>query len=247
MKDRKKSPQDTDNEEFDRMAADLITSTVPINWEVPVKQSQPQHLSVGMRSAEATKRIRQMTFLKTYAECGVVLDALQAAGINRSTERRWRMFDKWYQEQFRNSHRDFQDKLESRVRDIAMNGTQRPVIGRVQQEIGKDVDGNPIFGAVDAQLKDDQGNPLYSPIDHDLVLMFYTKKVSPEFREKFVAATDSESEDSQAFERITLKLEMIRSRAQGDTPALDDAAAKQIAEKIIDVVAESVTTESVKV
>ena len=67
MKDRKKSPQDTDNEEFDRMAADLITSTVPINWEVPVKQSQPQHLSVGMRSAEATKRIRQMTFLKTYA------------------------------------------------------------------------------------------------------------------------------------------------------------------------------------
>src|SRR3990167_6683449 len=121
MSKGKKSTQDIENEEFDRLAAGLVESPVPIDWQVAVKPSA----KVSVHAGHASKRIRQVRFLKALSEVGVISAALEAAGVNHNTERQWRRSgDAWYEQQFKDALQKYRDVVETEVHNRAINGVE---------------------------------------------------------------------------------------------------------------------------
>lgn len=227
MSKGKKTTQDTDNEEFDKLASELINSTVPINWNVPAVQSP----KLGLHAGKAAKRVRQVRFLQALSEVGVISHAAKVAGINQVTEANWRKSgDAWYEQHFKDALQRYRDTVEVEVHNRAINGVEVPIIGRVQKQIATDVDGNPIFAAEDAVIAT-------KVVKSDLLLMFHAKKHIPEYRDKYEAPKEEAADAKGAQARITVRLEMIAARNQqspqvesGDVVEIAASDVKQIPE-----------------
>ncbi len=204
------SKKSDDNAEFDELVAASktnINSELPVKWEKPA----PPSLPATMKAAAATKRIRQVAFLKALSECGVVNLACKAVGINVMTERSWRISnDQWYAEQFKIHLQTYRDIVQAEVHDRAINGVETPIVGKKQVQVGKDIAGNPIFGQEDRIIGTKR-------VKSDLLLMFHAKKVIPEYRDKYEPPKEDDSRIKQTespLVRIQVKLDMISGRQQ---------------------------------
>ncbi len=183
-----------DNAEFDKLAAQVHDTSVPMKWE----KAKIEKLNTGM------KRIRQQKFLKAFAECGTLYQACEAADINKSTEKAWRASgDKWYIARFKEAQEKFRDSIGSIVKDRAIEGVEMPVFGK---KLVMDAQGNPL-GLEDAQVG------VKRVYDSNL-LMFYAKKVDPTFKEKYEEPNevDTPSDASNAMTRITIQLNLMKER-----------------------------------
>ena len=178
----------TENDEFDALAAQVADANLPIQWTV-----QPI-----VKFKDVTKRARQVSFLKAFAACGNVGEAVAAAGINRSTERAWRASnDKWYITQFKDAYEAYSDSIFKVVHERAIHGVEVPIVGKVQGPLGPE---DKIIG--------------YKPQYDNLLLMFLAKKVDPTFKEKHEDKKETEkpNESVSPMTRITIQLNMMEER-----------------------------------
>lgn len=201
-----------DNAEFDELAAHVA------NPDLPVKAD----LAVPVKAGDAIKRIRQKSFLQAYAECGIITKACDAAGINQQTERRWRTSgDKWYIEQFQDAYQRFQDKISDKVQDIALNGWEEPIVGRVA--IGPGMVEDRIIG--------------HKHRHDSLLLMFLAKRHMPQFKENYMPAeqADKPKETVSPMTRITIQLNMMEDRKKNKIIDITPMQPQITSGEIIDV------------
>ena len=166
-------------------------SSKPVKWH---------KLSVIPSRVRAVKRERQMKFLAALAETGVREDALKISKINATTEQQWKNgSDRWYSDRLKEVIQSFRDKVESNVRDWAMEGAEVPIVLR-----RREADGSSYEEIVYVKKRD------------PLMTMFFAKRVVPEYREKYQPPQmDAQmQETSSPLTRLTVKLEMIAERYQ---------------------------------
>jgi len=187
-----------ENAEFDALVQAAIVSEKPVKWTNP---------EMMKRATDATKRTRQVAFLKALSELGMVGPACKAVGINRATETRWRNSnDPWYAEQFRSALQEFRDIVEREVHVRAVDGIDEPIIGRVSTPTA--------FGM---QVEDKIIG--YKKKKSDLLLIFHAKRHIPEYREKPPEVKeDKPTETGSPMARITVRLEMMSKRQQVEIP-----------------------------
>lgn len=123
------------------------------------------------------QRMREL-FLKELRRRGNVSDAARKAGVGRSTVYEWKAAEPDFAAAWDEAVEWAIDRMESEAYRRAVEGTKKPVIGRV----GKDEDGI---------LSDEQGKPLYLLEYSDTLMNTLLKAHRPEkYRERVDVSGD---------------------------------------------------------
>src|SRR3990167_4481986 len=196
---RRTMSSQNDNSEFDALVEqdqaqwiqEAIDSPVPVKW----MDAKP------VKAAAGIKRMRQVSFLKAFVECGNISQACDATGINVKTQRYWHK-DQWYVEQYKDAYRQYCDRIEQEVHNRAIVGEEIPIIGKVQTPFGPE---DKIIG--------------HKRVKSDLLLMFHAKKHIPSYRDKFEQTEDKPVDTNNSpMARLLVRLDMISARQQAALP-----------------------------
>lgn len=138
------------------------------------------------RIKETLRAAKKLKFLEVYAKCGIVQPACTAAGIGRTTYKRWRYGegeehqpDPDFVIACQDAYEAAVDEGEMELRERGIHGTEEPVLFRGEPVWKRD----PNTGDV---LLDDNFNAVPFTIRRrsDRLLELYTKAHRPQYKEK---------------------------------------------------------------
>jgi hypothetical protein len=128
---------------------------------------------------DALRPVYKAKFLEAYAKTGVLGPALKAAGISRSSYKKWRKDDEEFDEACDDALQTAVDEGELALRTRGIDGVEEPVLYKGEPIWKRD----PVTGQV---MLDDDFNPIPYTImtRSDRLLEVYTRAHRPEYSEK---------------------------------------------------------------
>lgn len=200
----------------DELAELMMDTSKPITWN-PVT-------TPAVRSSNAIRRIRQVEFLKAFAEVGTVKRACEVAQINRRTHNNWLAIDGWYRQQFQDAVINYRDTIQDELHARALTGVEVPIIGKRPVEIGVKANGDPVIAMQDEIIG-------HKTVKDPLLLMFLAKKVDPSYRDNAKSKEDDDTpkDTISPITRLQAKLDQMEQRKQVELRE----AASQLPEMVV--------------